>query len=718
MPCLLTALGQLWLHGVKLDWCGFQAHERRRRIPLPTYPFQRERYWIEALGHSAPQEASRNAAAQRNPDPADWFYVPSWKQSELPTAASEKNPPTQRIQWLIFLDEGGLGGKLAGTLALRQESVTRVVIGQSFRRISAGTYAINPERSEDYVSLISELCALDMMPQKVVHLWSVSDSQRRGERWTRLEQSQSLGLHSLLFLTRALGEKNCPAKLDIEIVLNSVHLVTGEETLNPEQATVLGASKIIPLEYPNINCRGIDIIVPEPGAKSEQRLLKLLLAEFSTKPSEPVVAYRAGCRWVETFERVHLQPPPGVASRLKVNGVYLVTGGLGGIGLALAEFLATSVQAKLILVGRSALPPKEKWGDWLASHDDQDETSCRIKKLQFMESAGAEALVLAADVADRDRMQEVIALARSRFGHIDGVIHSAGSADYAGVIQRRTKEATDEVLAAKVKGTLVLDELLSNSGLDFLVLCSSRGTVVSDGLIGQTGYVAANEFLDAFAFYKRAVDGVYTVTINWDPWRDVGMAARAAKEQAEAGKMARVLSSANSLSSSEGAEIFNRILNYCFARIVVSVADLDSVRRNLSGTQDSTAASQADAPAQMNRHARPDVGMVFTAPTNELERALANIWQDLLGIKEVGVDDNFFDLGGDSLLLLRVQAKIRQALAANLSSAEMFEHSTISALARRLSQPAAESAGLGAVQDRAQLQRAALAGRRPNMKPS
>jgi NADP-dependent 3-hydroxy acid dehydrogenase YdfG/acyl carrier protein len=324
-------------------------------------------------------------------------------------------------------------------------------------------------------------------------------------------------------------------------------------------------------------------------------------------------------------------------------------------------------------------------------------------------------MVITADVADRDRMQEVIALAKSRFGHIDGVIHSAGSADQAGIIQRRTREATDEILAAKVRGTLVLDELLAGSGLDFLVLCSTRGTAVWDGLFGQVGYLAANEFLDAFAFYKRAVDDVYTVTINWDPWREVGMAAQALKQQVKDGKMGRVLTTANSLTASEGAEVFNRILNHRFAQVVVSVAALDAVRKNFSRQQQPGLEQEIERP-QMTRHARPEVAIAFTPATNESERVLANIWQDLLGIQEVGVDDNFFDLGGDSLLLLRVQAKIREALGTELSPAEMFEHPTISALARHLSQPATESPGLGSVQDRAQMQRTAMARQRQSVK--
>jgi acyl transferase domain-containing protein len=711
LACLLSALGRLWLHGVPVDWSGFYAQEKRRRVSLPTYPFERERYWVDARRPS-PTEASPNVAARRNQDPADWFYVPAWKQSNLPTPIAASALPQPKLRWLIFLDEGGLGEMLAEILETRQESVTRVVVGPGYRKINEDTYAINPERTADYEALISGLRALDHLPQKIVHLWSVSNATASAAP----DRTQDLGLHSLLSLARALGEQSSATKVEIEIVSSGIHLVTGGETLHPEKATILGAGKVIPLEYPTISCRSTDIVVPEPGSKTEQRLLNQLLGEFSTKPSRAVVAFRAGSRWVQAFEPIHLHPPGDVASRLKIGGVYLITGGLGGIGLTLAEFLATRVQAKLILVGRSAFPPREQWADWLAAHDDQDETSRLIKKIQALETTGAEVLVLAADVTDRDRMKEVIAQAKSRFGPIDGVIHAAGSPDEGGVIQRRTKEDTDRILAAKVQGTLVLNELLATRGLDFLVLCSTRNTLISGASFGHVGYIAANEFLDAFAFYKRAVDDVYTVTIDWDFWRDVGMAVRAARNQS-GGKAAPELTDANSLSPSEGADAFNRILNYSFARVVVTVVPLDVPERNPTIDQHLTkhlpTIKQKTARLQATRHARPArAGQTFTAPTNKVERVLAGIWQDLLGLQDVGVDDNFFDLGGDSLLLLRVQAGILEALQVNLSSAEMFQHTTIKALAQRLSQPAAKPAGLSAIQDRAQLQRAAL-GQRP-----
>ena len=717
VACMLAGLGQLWLHGVNVDWPGFYAAERRHRIVLPTYAFQRERYWIESRAQE-PKATLPAAVSEREPDPADWFYLPTWKRAEISKQASEKDPIGQKLEWLLFLDESGLGEKLAEALTLQQESVTRVAAGQGYQKINDETYAINPERPADYKSLISELTALGKTPQKIVHLWSVSGAEERSDRWSLLEQAQSLGLHSMILLARALSEKSILAKVEIENVMTGVMAVTGEEKLNPQRATVLGAGKVIPLEYPNLRFRSIDVILPDPGTRDEQRIIKQLLTEFSMKPTESAVAYRAGYRWVESFERVHLEASAGVASRLKVNGVYLITGGLGGVGLALAESLATSVQAKLILVGRSGLPPRDQWAAWLATHPDQDETSSRIRKVETLEAAGAEVLVVAADVADRVQMQHAIASARSRFGPINGVIHAAGRADYGGVIERRTKQAVEEILAAKVKGTLVLDELLGRSGLDFFVLCSSRSNVDLGGAFGQVAYIAANEFLDAFAFYKRTTDDVYTLSINWDAWRDVGMADHASKEQARAGKVARVLSDANSLSPSEGAEVFQRVLNYSFARVVVSVQDLDSRRKAIQATQAGSIAEQEAGPTQTISQARPEVTTAQTTPTSEPERVLATIWQDLLGIQKVGVDDNFFDLGGDSLLLLRVQVKIRQAMGAELSLAEMFQHPTISALARRLTQTTEEPAALVAVQDRAQLQRNAFGRRHQTTKQS
>ncbi|HLO48213.1 MAG TPA: SDR family NAD(P)-dependent oxidoreductase, partial [Kamptonema sp.] len=209
------------------------------------------------------------------------------------------------------------------------------------------------------------------------------------------------------------------------------------------------------------------------------------------------------------------------------GGVYLITGGLGGIGLVLAENLAKTVRAKLVLVGRSAFPDRNERSHWLATHDRQDNISSKIRKILELEESGAEVLVATADVTNLEQMQVAIDLAQKQFGQINGVIHAAGVPG-GGVIQRKTRQEAERILAPKVKGTLVLDFLLKDIELDFFVLFSSLASVI--GGVGQVDYAGANAFLDAFSHYKNSTNGTFTTCINWDAWQEVGMAASAVKQ--------------------------------------------------------------------------------------------------------------------------------------------------------------------------------------------
>jgi NAD(P)-dependent dehydrogenase (short-subunit alcohol dehydrogenase family) len=227
---------------------------------------------------------------------------------------------------------------------------------------------------------------------------------------------------------------------------------------------------------------------------------------------------------VQAFEAVHLGGRTAGRPALREGGAYLITGGLGGLGLHLAEWLARSARARLTLLGRSAFPPRHEWSSWLGAHAGSHGVSRTIRKLQSLEELGAEVLVLNADVADPVQMRAAFARARERFGRILGVIHAAGVAG-GGMMQLRTAEQAARVLAPKVRGTLVLRDLLRESPPEFFVLCSSIEAV--RGSFGQVEYCAANCFLDAFAYQHTYRDGVPTVSVNWDRWQDTGMAAEA-----------------------------------------------------------------------------------------------------------------------------------------------------------------------------------------------
>src|SRR5262249_1187934 len=159
-------------------------------------------------------------------------------------------------------------------------------------------------------------------------------------------------------------------------------------------------------------------------------------------------------RWKMSYERVRLEQTDG-KQLVKEDGVYLITGGVGGIGLAIAEFLARTARVKLILVGRSSLPDREEWEEWIITHDEQDELSTRLRKIRAIEELGAEVLPLSADVTDLEQMHRVVALSRQRFGQVNGVIHAAGIPG-GGIIQLKALEDSALVLAPKVQGTRVI----------------------------------------------------------------------------------------------------------------------------------------------------------------------------------------------------------------------------------------------------------------------
>jgi len=497
---LLTTLGRMWLANVNVDWERLSGGERRRRISLPTYPFERQRYWVEP---QAGVGATRNPL-RKDPEIGNWFYGPSWRRSATP---AEKHD--QRRRWLIFVDECGVGDQLKERLAQLGHEVIAVASGAEFQRIGDTTYTIRADARADYDALFKEIGAISVAPQTIVHLWNVTPEGQT----VSAEQSLARGFYSLLFLAQALGDQllTLPAtdvhvdeKLNICVVSNNLQEVTGEEELCPEKATLLGPCRVISQEYQNIFCHSIDVVL---GAQ-QQRLVEDLLAEIASESSDRVVAYRGRHRWVQDFERIRFDVAEETPVKLKDRGVYLITGGMGGMGLEFAQYLAQTVNARLVLVGRTPLPE---------THE----------KIRAIEDAGGVVLLATANITNEDQMKSVVEQARQRFGEINGVVHAAGVPG-AGMIQLKTPEMATNVLAPKVVGTRVLDRVLHDTPLDFFIMCSSRAAIL--GGFGNVDYCAANAYLDAFAHYKRTTNGSTAVSINWDAWQSVGMLVKSAEQ--------------------------------------------------------------------------------------------------------------------------------------------------------------------------------------------
>ncbi len=642
---LLNILGRLWLAGVEINWSGFYNHEQRYRVPLPTYPFERQRYWIEQEKETKLPNKDDNKLG-KNPQITEWFYIPSWKR--LPLLQTKVISSGWAI---IFVDEFGIGLEIGQGLKQLGQDVITIKVGEKFNRLDSNTYTINPKQADDYHKLLGQLREEGKIPHTITHLWSLSQSQVLS--W---KTNQNLAFYSLIYLAQAIGQQQISDKIKILVVTNHLYDITGKEELYPEKTTILGACKVIPQEYQHISCRLVDIVLK---TSVREDLIEQLLAELTAESEDSILAYRNNYRWVQTFESVALETSTPDKIKLRQKGVYLITGGMGGMGLALAKYLAKTVQAKLILLGRSATTEDHK-----------------IKEL---ESLGAKVLVLAADVTNYEQMQSAIAQSLEHFGIIHGVIHAAGVAG-AGIIQLKTPEIAESVFAPKVQGTIVLSNVLKDQDLDFLVLCSSLSSI--QGGCGQVDYCAANTFLDAFAHWHTAKNNQFTVAINWDTWQEVGMAVNTNTNIPDELKNWREASLKDGILPAEGIDVFSRILANSLSQVIVSTKDLQTGIEQLNQLVLSLSKPANYYQASASRHSRTLRENTYVAPSNEIEQTIANIWEELIGIEKVGIHDNFFELGGHSLLAVQTISRLREAFQVELPLRTLlFDAPTVSELA-------------------------------------
>jgi acyl transferase domain-containing protein/acyl carrier protein len=682
LELLLGTLGQLWQAGVKIDWAGFHAHERRSRLPLPAYPFERRHFWVEGQQAQEQQQSPERQAEPEAPRPAtdaaDWFYAPVWKQSPLGSEPLGAVAAEEKTCWLVLLDDCGLGSRLVRRIEGLGRRVATVSVGSEFAKTSERAYVLNPQRHEDYERLVEDLRAAGLTPERIIHLWSVTERVGGRVDAEREAAQRVRGFDSLLHLARSLAAGRCP----IEVVSNNLHDVTGEETLCPEKATILGACLVIPCEFPNLTCRSFDVLLP-PKKRSAARELQAgqLLEEFLSGASDSPVAYRGRHRWTQDVERVRLDAPKD--SQLRDGGKYLITGGLAGFGLTCAAFLVRAAKnQKLILTVRDYFPERYEWQQWLSTHDGKDDVSGKIREAQALEEAGAEVLVKSVNVTSRDEVRLVVAQARERFGEIDGVIHAEENFGL-GLIRSKTAAGASVALDSRVRGTLALDAELIGTPLDFFVLCSAAASL--DNLLGRVDVCAGNAFLDAFARYDAAGGRRFTTALDWGlrHWDDAEESLLSNFPEAlSAFRQNRQL---YGLTLEEGVEALGRVLSRRLPQVVISKLDFQLARRQQAALEGSCDVEKLLNAMQKREPARA-AAVPGRAPTSHDEQAIALIWQEVLGVEQAGIDDNFFESGGDSLSGIQLMSRLRKAFTLDLPMSALFESPTVAGLAAAVEQ--------------------------------
>lgn len=699
---LLNTAGRLWLAGTKIHWAGFYAHEQRGRVPLPTYPFDRQRYWIDPPKFS-PHEL--RAQSQRNPsDITEWFHYPTWKRTVPLHMRDFAITSSDKHTWLIFMDDADLGLAMASWLLIHGFDTMIVRPGVLFEDSGNGHYRINPAHPADYETLLRTLAEAGKAPRFIAHLWSVTPNRAPVDLNSTVHQ-MNLGFYSLVYLSQAIGKRRLFEPITLGIGSNRMQRIGEINSLEPGKAALLGPCKTIPKEFTNITCISIDVALPDTKTRSLEHTAQMFIREIVTPSTETVVAFRGAERWVQTYDPVRLPPRTTGSRSIREGGVYLITGGLSGIGLVLAKHLAKTARAKLVLAGRTPLPPRNQWDAALADpaaaqpNTTANTAANRIQHILDLEKLGASVLPLSGDVADPAFAKELIQKTIDHFGKLHGVIHSAGVPG-GGMIQRKSKERADAVLSPKVAGTIALKNALEAiPSVDFFLLCSSLTSVL--GAFGQVDYAAANAFQDAFAHAHTQEGGTTTISVNWDSWQEVGMAAESVRHRAksiaitsqstgsEMAGDASVTSTKNWLTPDEGVEIFERIVDNPIEQVLVLKENLQNRIQATMAPKAKSSGADSSPPDSIPRsvHPRPRLRNDYAAPRNPLEQRLADAWQKFFGIDRIGIFDDFFDLGGDSLLAVQLVSQLKKTLDMDIPGHSLLHASTIAALAELISQP-------------------------------
>jgi len=680
----LEATGRMWLAGAEIDWNGMHADSAPRRVPLPTYPFDRKRHWVDAT----PVEPKAAAAAMKPSEHVDdWMFAPTWTRDDARPAASALTGT-----WLVFGTSEPLSDAVVRAARGAGAHVALIEPGIQYERRDGAPpdalrYAVRPADADDLSKVLKDLAAADQRIAGVIDLWNTSASDESGLVTTH---------HALVTAAAALEPlREASDPLPIIVATVGLQSVLDEPIRFPERAAVLGPVLALPTEIPTLRMRAVDLdLLDDRGdgtAKaSVERAAAALVEEAATPDRESVVARRSGRRWVRRVERIAVPAFDPDLQMLKPHGVYLITGGLGGIGLTLAEWLARRTSARLLLTSRTPLPERDAWDAWLAAHPETDRTSIAINGIRRIEAAGGEVLTAAVHASNERAMHAALELAHARWGSINGVVHAAGIAGNGRVALLTTSEEVGAVIAPKAHGLDVLRTLLGDTDLDFVVLISSINALF--GSPGLVDYGSANAMLDAFVdSTRRPSRWRHVAAINFGPWRDVGMAARIFEKSDDRRGASEEFRQA-AIPPAAGAEAFERILLSRRSHVIVARQDLPRAMELARTAPRPSSANGADAAhaaaVAMDTLAIDGAGAEapanFEAPASDDETRIAKIWSELLGVDRVGANDDFFELGGHSLLATRVLARIDQAMGVRLALRDVFDAPTLRTLAARV----------------------------------
>lgn len=641
----------LYVKGATVDWS--RLYGRGRVIPLPVYPFERKRCWIEL----PPEPAG---------DLAEMFFDTGWQ----PRAIDSNNNPLQYGALLLLSNDSPLGNEITAGLRAEGRTVIAAGLGPGYQKITDHQYTINGAIT-DYISLLADIQPLGVT--QIVHLFTATDDQNP-ETYEELELALERGVYNLCHLLKALGEIDIKDNLELLIVTAGIADVTGTEAIHPENGVMAGLGKVVNLENLYLKCHCLDI--------DHQDAAPQIIAELKSSYDKFQVTYRNRQRYIEEFQQVDFGKLETDAIPLKQDGIYLITGGTGGIGLEVANYLASRAPINLGLLSRSGLPERAQW-DEILNHGQDDPMKERLRSIGRLEQNGARVILVTADVSNQAELEPALQRLRTEFGRINGVIHCAGIIGDGFVINKEEKTFR-KVLAPKVYGAWLLDQATRADKPDFFFLFSSGTSMLAEA--GQGDYMAANAYLDSFAAWQKRRNQ-RAMTINWTQWKETGMAKNLG---------INVDATFRSMLTSHAMNAFQGIFEKKITHVLIGELNYDNEKIfdlslmqlpfNLGLNLVTTLNLRKGFPGHGKLQKPQGESQTRLMGRNdgrypELEKEMGQVWGQVLGMDEISIDDNFYELGGNSIKAVQILVRLKNY---RLNMKDLFQYPSIRALSEHI----------------------------------
>lgn len=631
------AIGKLWQLGVQLNWGKIRGSIDRRRVSLPGYAFDRTEYWSEHTNFidifiNTPNKQGISQSVIRHSKMSDWLYQHAWKQQPLNTLHT---PVSQEKTLLLRLSYSPAKEPcLENSLHDYYQRFMKIHLSkESIINLNGWSQCI----AENKDGFINYFKAISDETQSISNvIIDYVDSELCVEE---------LLIATLSFLKAYRSNANNNKIRSITFLVRQGVLVCNETKISPSAAALMSIPTVIRQEFPELSCRTIDI-----GLNAKDCSMTKLLAEFSCADTESV-AYRSNRRWTRDFVP-YIPLMQHNIEKLKTGGTYLLVGGAGFIGKTFSEHLAAEYTANIVITSRSQVQLDSAW--------------------QSIESKASSLCFYQADASDLNTMRSLVKETVAEFGNIDGVFYLAGVTGEASLKSIIETDSTyiKTHLQAKQHGIIVLEQILSDIVYDFCIIVSSLAPIL--GGLGFYAYAAASSYLDAFVLkHNQQNDSLWTL-INWDGWE---LAEKSEVSEKVGSSLSHLL-----ISKQEGILLLPDVLGYQEKdALVISTASITDRITQWSNPIN----TQEMQDGQQDFVGRPDLDNQFREAKSELAACLVAVWEEFLRIKPIGVTDDFFDLGGNSLKAITLLSQIHKSLGIDVPLTHFFKYPTIEDIAKK-----------------------------------